>query len=239
MSFNASTRIAPVEADQTDPSVIRVRWFANTDNRREAFALRHRGYVAANLIEPSPWGLFTDAYDELPSTIVAALFKQGACIATLRLSFYAPGQAGPCLPCEKVYPEIAAIKAEASGLVVELSRLAIDPDLDNTRMRARLYASAVRAGVLACIAMDAKDLIVATQLKWRSFYEHILGFEVAGAPQYYPPGNVPVLPLRRRMNDELRRRIMKNKFFTIDDGEVAELRTLIPALIGQPSPHQS
>ncbi len=100
-------------------------------------------------------------------------------------------------------------------------------------MRARLYAAAVRAGVLACLAMDARDLIVATQLKWRSFYEHILGFDVAGAPQFYPPGDVPVILLRRRMNDELRRRIMKNKFFTIDEAEIGELRSLIPALIGR------
>ncbi len=116
MNFNMSTRIAPVEADQVEPSAIRVRWFSNTDNRREAFALRHRGYLAAKLIEPSPWGIFTDAYDDLQTTIVAGLFKQGACIATLRLSFFEPGQQGPALPCEKVYPEMPAIKAEANGV---------------------------------------------------------------------------------------------------------------------------
>lgn len=233
MNFNVSTRIAPMEAGETEQSVIRVRWYASTDNRREAFALRHRGYLAAKLIDPSPWGIFSDPYDDLPTTIVAGLFKKGACIATLRLSFFEPGATGPALPCEKVYPEVPALKEQATGPIVELSRLAIDPDLDNTRMRTRIYAASIRAGVLASLAMDAKDLIIATQLKWRSFYEHIMGFDVAAPAQYYPPGNVPVILLRRQMNDELRRRIMKNKFFMIDENEVAELRTLIPALMGK------
>lgn len=217
-------------AAQAD-AVVSTVWYSASDNRRDAFALRYRGYANAGLIEPSPFGIYTDAYDDLPTTLVAGLFRRGACIATLRLSFYTPGVSSPALPCERVYPQVEAIKANAGGTVVELSRLAIDPELDNTRYRARLYAAAIRAGISACIAMDAKHLLVATQTKWRSFYEHVMDFKVTGPAQLYPPGDVPVLLLERALDDNLKRRVSKNMFFKLDEAELNDLRTRLPALI--------
>lgn len=218
-------------AAEQDDSVVRTVWYAAGDNRREAFALRYRGYVDAGLIQPSPFGIYTDAYDDLPTTVIAGLFRRGACIATLRLSFYMPGAAAPVLPCEKVYPEIAAIKANADGLVVELSRLSIDPSITNTRYRARLYAAAIRAGISACLAMDAKQLLVATQTKWRSFYEHVMDFKAVGPAQFYPPGDVPVVLLSRALDDGLKRRIAKNMFFKLDPAELEDLRERLPRLV--------
>lgn len=235
MTAHAKLEAAPLEADQSD-AIVRTVWYAATDNRREAFALRHRGYVDAGLIEASPFGIYTDPYDDLPTTLIAGLFRRGACIATLRLSFYTPGAADPTLPCEKVYPEVAALKANASGLVVELSRLAIDPSIKNTRYRARLYAAAIRAGVSACLAVDAKHLLVATQTKWRSFYEHVMDFKVAGPAQFYPPGDVPVVLLARELDEGLKRRIAKNIFFKIDPTELADLRARLPGLVRLPQP---
>jgi hypothetical protein len=231
VNLQAKIAPAPLEAEQKDAVVSNV-WYSAFDNRREAFALRHRGYAEAGLIQPSPFGIYSDAYDELPTTVVAGLFRRGACIATLRLSFYAPGMTGPSLPCEKVYPEIEAIKQRASGLIVELSRLSIDPSINNTRYRARLYAAAVRAGISACIAMDAKHLLVATQTKWRSFYEHVFDFKVVGAAQLYPPGDVPVVLLERDLDQNLRKRVAKNMFFRVEDAELDDLRIKLPALIG-------
>lgn len=230
LTAQAKLEAAPAAADESD-AVVRTTWYAATDNRREAFALRHRGYVHAGLIEASPFGIYTDAYDELPTTLTAALFRRGACIATLRLSFYTPGARGPALPCENVYPEIPGIKAAANGLVVELSRLAIDPEITNTRYRARLYAAAIRAGVSACLALDAKHLLVATQTKWRSFYEHVFGFKAVGPAQFYPPGDVPVILLARPLDDGLKGRIARNMFFKIDPAELEDLRTRLPSLI--------
>ncbi len=220
----------PLEAAQGD-AVVSTVWYSAFDNRRDAFALRYRGYVDAGLIQPSPFAIYTDPYDEIPTTIVAGLFRRGACIATLRLSFFTPGTDGPALPCEKVYSQVEAIKQNAGGTVVELSRLAIDPEIKNTRYRARLYAAAIRAGVSACIAMDAKHLLVATQTKWRSFYEHVLDFKVTGPAQFYPPGDVPVLLLERSLDESLKRRVAKNMFFKIDESELNDLRSRLPALI--------
>ncbi|MCC7253704.1 hypothetical protein [Hyphomicrobium sp.] len=230
MTAHAEREAAPFVPEQADANV-RTVWYAADDSRRDAFALRYRGYVHAGLISPSPFGIYTDAYDDLPTTVVAALFRRGACIATLRLSFYAPGMAAPTLPCEKVYPEVADIKAKAEGPVVELSRLAIDPDITNTRYRARLYAAAIRAGVSACLAMDAKHLLVATQTKWRRFYEHVLNFEVAGPAQLYPPGDVPVVLLARALDADLKRRIANNMFFKIDAAELEDLKIRLPQLV--------
>lgn len=222
---------AAIPAAENDDAVVRTLWYAAGDNRREAFALRYRGYVKAGLIEASPFGIYADAYDDLQTTVIAGLFRRGACIATLRLSFYKTGTDAPVLPCEKVYPEVAAIKANAEGLVVELSRLSIDPEITNTRYRARLYAAAVRAGVSACLAMDAKHLLVATQTKWRAFYEHVMDFEAVGPAQFYPPGDVPVVLLSRVLDDGLKRRIAKNMFFKIDPAELEDLRARLPQLL--------
>ena len=219
-----------MEAAQVD-GVVTTQWYSALDNRREAFALRHRGYVNAGLISASPFGIYSDVYDELPTTVVAGLFRRGACVATLRLSFYTPGTQSAALPCENVYPEVQGVKDAAQGLVVELSRLSIDPDIKNTRYRARLYAAAIRAGVTACIAMDARHLLVATQTKWQSFYQHVMAFKALGPPQFYPPGDVPVVLLGRALDDELKRRLARNMFFKIDDAELEDLKTLLPSLI--------
>ena len=238
MKANVQLEAAPLPAEQSDTDgVVRTVWYTANDNRRDAFALRYRGYAHAKLIEPSPFGIYTDPYDDLPTTVVAALFRRGACIATLRLSFYQPGCMGPALPCEKVYPEIPEVKTNAKGLVVELSRLAIDPEITNTRYRARLYAAAVRAGVSACLAMGAKHLLVATQTKWRSFYEHVMDFKVAGAAQFYPPGDVPVVLLSREFDESLKRRIARNMFFKIDAAELDDLKARLPGMIkfGEPA----
>ncbi len=230
MTAQAKIEPASLEADQTD-SILRTVWYSAQDNRREAFALRYRGYVHAGLIEPSPFGIYTDAYDDLPTTLIAGLFRRGACIATLRLSFYAPGAKAPVLPCEKVYPEVPALKANAQGLMVELSRLAIDPEITSTRYRARLYAATIRAGISACLALDAKHLLVATQTKWRTFYQHVLDFKVAGPAQFYPPGDVPVVLLSRELDESLKRRVAKNMFFKLDPAELEDLKTRLPTLV--------
>lgn len=231
MKSHAQVEPAYPGADQDD-STVRTVWYACTDNRREAFALRYRGYVNAGLIEPSPFEIYTDAYDELGTTLVAALYRRGACIATLRLSVYVPGSEGPALPCEKVYPEIEALKANAKGPIVELSRLSIDPEINNTRYRARLYAAAIRAGIMGCIALDARHLLAATQTKWQTFYEHVLDFKTVGPAQFYPPGDVPVVLLARELDADLHRRMARNLFFRIDKAELEELSGRLPGLAG-------
>jgi N-acyl-L-homoserine lactone synthetase len=225
---------APEEQEAQAPD-ISVRWFASNDSKRDLLALRHDAYLKAGLIKESPWGIFADTYDELATTITAGLFRGEHCLSTLRLSYFTDGSDGPSLPCEKVYPEIAAIKANATGTIVELSRLAMDPTITNTRYRARLYAATIRAAVVACLATDAKQLLVATQTKWRSFYEHVIGFETVAPPQFYPPGDVPVVLLSRAVDGALERRMTRNAFFKIGDGELEEVRAQIASLIGDRS----
>jgi hypothetical protein len=224
-------RVSSDEDAAPDSSIVTTRWYAAGENKREPLSLRHNGYVAAKLIEPSPWGIYVDPYDDFPTTLTAGLFRHGACTATLRISYWQPGATDAALPCEKVYPEIAEIKAKATGPVVELSRLAIEPSLNNTRYRARLYAAAIRAGIMGCIALDATHLLVATQTKWKAFYQHVFGFEVAAQAQFYPPGNVPVILLKRELDDKIMSRIANNMFFKTDPGEIDELRGLLPGLM--------
>lgn len=231
--MNNSLPASVALADQNDApdSVVRTHWYSMRDDRTDAFALRHRGYVDAGLIEPLPSGVYHDDYDFYPSTLVAALYRRGACTATLRLSFWSPGAAEPALPCEKVYPEVADLKARTQGSIAEISRLSIDPTIDNTRYRTRLYAATIRAGILACFALDAAYLLVATQLKWQSVYQYVMGFRPLGPPQYYPPGDVPVVLLGREIDRELRERIRKNVFFKYEPSELSGLATELPSLL--------
>lgn len=231
MKAFATRESAPSVAERTDGTVSTV-WYAPGGNRRDALALRHRGYVHAGLIEPSPFGIYTDAYDDLPTTLIAGLYRRGSCIATLRLCIYRPGASGAALPCETVYPEAAAIKARATGPVVELSRLSIDPDIANTRYRARLYAATIRAGIAACVALDVKHILVATQTKWRSFYEQVFSFKATGPAQLYPPGNVPVVLFERALDEDAKRRMASNLFFKIEADELRELQAILPGLLG-------
>lgn len=218
------------KAAEAAPDVA-ARWYGSNDSKRELLSLRHGAYLKAGLIKESPWGIFADAYDELATTITAGLFRGEHCLSTLRLSFLAPGADGSSLPCEMVDPEIPSMKAAAQGTIVELSRLAMDPAITNTRYRARLYAATIRAAMLACLASDAKQLLVATQMKWRKFYEHVLGFEVVAPPQFYPPGGVPVVLLSRPVDSALERRITNNAFFKTENGEIEAVRAQIAPLL--------
>ena len=85
---------------------------------------------------------------------------------------------------------------------------------------------------MGCIALDARHLIVATQTKWQSFYEHVMDFKVAGAAQLYPPGDVPVLLLTRDLDADLRRRLARNMFFRIDKAELDDLSQRLPGMVG-------
>jgi hypothetical protein len=236
--FQLTTRLIkkPVTRESAEPAPdIATRWYGSHESKRELLSLRHDAYLKAGLIKESPWGIFADAYDELPTTITAGLFRGEHCLSTLRLSFFAPGSHDLSLPCEKVYPEISAIKAAAQGTLVELSRLAMDPAITNTRYRARLYAATIRAAMLACLASDAKQLLVATQMKWRKFYEHVLGFEVVAPAQFYPPGDVPVVLLSRPVDSALARRIMNNAFFKTENGEIDAVRAQIAPMLDSAS----
>ncbi len=84
MTAQAKLQTAPLVADQTD-AVVRTEWYSAADNRRDAFALRYRGYVHAGLIAPTPFSIYTDAYDDLPTTLIAGLFRRRA-NASRRLS---------------------------------------------------------------------------------------------------------------------------------------------------------
>ncbi|HKZ96154.1 MAG TPA: hypothetical protein VJ045_04160 [Hyphomicrobiaceae bacterium] len=221
------------EEDHRGAANVSVRWYSNRDDRRELWALRYRAYLDSGLIEPSRGKIYSDAYDDLASTVTAGLFKGGSCIATLRLNFWSAHSTGPSLPCEQVYPEIDDIKAAAPGTLVELSRLAMDPAIKNTRYRARLYAALIRAAIAACIATDAKLLLVGTQLKWRRFYEHVFGFKEAAPPQLYPPGNVICALLSQTLGSAERRRLSRKAFFRMQADEIAGLRSTLGPMLSR------
>jgi hypothetical protein len=139
----AEPLLVEVEGDDCNVTPVTVRWCSNRDDKSELLELRYRAYLDGGFIGPSREQIFADAYDDLSTTLTAGLFKAGRCIATLRLCFAEGAKERDNLPCGDVYPEISSLKD--TGTIVELCRLALDPAIDNTRYRARLYAAIVHS----------------------------------------------------------------------------------------------
>lgn len=208
-----------------------VRVLKNEQNRSDIFALRYRAYRAAAHIDDHPSGQYHDAHDPLSSTIIVAAYDNSVCVGALRVNFSMPWQSVETLPCAPYYPEVARLKREATGGVVEMSRLAIDPAITNTSYRTTLYASLVRAGFLAAQAAGVSMIFVATKPEWTRFYEYMLGFKMIGNPAFYPPGNLPIALLGGTFDVALRRQRAQNAFFKVTADEIVSMRAAIASAI--------
>jgi hypothetical protein len=207
-----------------------LKLFPVTEARDELLALRYQAYLEAGLIEPSDAQVYSDRFDELPSTLLIGAFDESGCIGTLRLSFSENGTPDVSLPCESTYPEVAPLK-QADVTIMELGRLALHPSIKNCSYRSTVYGALVRSGVLTCMATDVALTLVTSQLKWRAFYEYICGFKAISEPRLYPPGGVPVVLFSRDFRTADTRRIAQNRFFRISEEEVAELREAVAPIL--------
>lgn len=212
---------------RAEPIVARI--FTCDEDRDHLFAARYRGYRDAGIDVQSPDGRFRDVYDEMPSTLLIGVYVGQRPVGTIRVCTWRPEEGGG-VPCEKVYPEVAAIKAEAEGPVVELSRLAVEHAAVPMARRTAVYAQLVRMGLLLCFAMDVDRTLVATHEQWRSFYERIFGFKRIAGPKAYPPGDEPIILLHRSFRRGSKRTALRNPFFRITPHDIAELRHALGAV---------
>ncbi len=205
------------------------------DDRNEAFRLRYRAYDAAGFPPDDASGSFTDAADTLATTIVVTAYDAARCVGTLRVCFSQPWQPVTTLPCANYYPAIKAIKATAGGALVEVGRLAIDPDITNTSYRTTLYAALVRAAFIAAQAGNASHILVTTRPAGVPFYKAMLGFNTVGEPAMYPPGDLPVTLLAGTIGDAGMKQRAQNAFFRITLDEIASMRSSLGGMSSKPS----
>ena len=170
----------------------RIKVLGNNSDRRDVFELRYRAYRNDGHIAPNSARTFRDSNDGLETTAQIAAYDGEVCVGALRVSFSPPPAGGHALPCAAYYPEVADLLREPDRRFVEISRLAIDPEISNTSQKTTLYASLVRAGLMAAEAGHATDILIATKPEWVRFYKFMIGCTQIGKSAKYPPGDLEI-----------------------------------------------
>ncbi|MGQ0457245.1 MAG: N-acyl amino acid synthase FeeM domain-containing protein [Hyphomicrobium sp.] len=202
--------------------------------RSDALSLRGRAYVAMGHIRQDDGATLSDRFDELPTTALIGAYDEGRLVGAMRVCFCHPWQTLTSLPCAAYYPALADVKRRAPGSLVEISRMAIDPAIDNRSYRTTLYAALVRAGYLAAQAARVSMILIATKPDWVRFYQYMLGFETIGAPAMYPPGDFEITLLGGSLAQAEKRQRMQNAFFKITLDEIASMRTALAGQLARP-----
>ncbi len=204
-----------------------IRVAATDTARQDAFALRYRAYRSLGYVEENPDATFADKNDALDSTVIFGAYQDDVCIGTLRVSFSLAHQDHSTLPCAPYYPEVKELKGSALGPIVEMSRLAIDPDFTSTSFRTTLFAALVRAGFLAAQAAEVSTILIATKPEFSRFYQYMLGFKVVGQPAAYPPGDHKIVLLAGSFSQAELRQSAQNAFFKITADEIASMKAAL------------
>lgn len=195
--------------------------------------LRYRAFRAAGWIDENADGTFVDRYDSLPSTHTIGAFHAGECIGSLRLAFGGAGWPSGTMPCEaQFWREMADLDLRRAARLVEFSRMAVEPNLDNQSFRTTLYASLIRAGLIAATAARTDIALIAVHRRVSRFYQAMCGFEVVGRSDTYMEIGQPTDLLSLRFSEIEKRRGRINAFFgfSLEEVEAAsraleELRT--------------
>lgn len=196
-------------------------------DKSDVFALRHRAYVASGIKMTEGATLFSDDIDGSPHCIIMLAYDGARCVGTVRANFSHPWQPVSTLACAPYFPALDDVKASASGALIEVGRMAIEPGISNTSYRTTLYAALVRAGYLTALASNASHVLVTTKSEWVGFYTKMLGFKPIGEPALYPPGDIPITLLVGTMTTAERMQKAQNAFFRIASDEVASMRKAI------------
>ena len=197
---------------------------------REALRLRGRAYTAIGYDIEKADEEYTDHFDTLPTTILLGAYDHERLVGSVRLCFSLP-QSLSTLPCAAYYPALKEINRTRSRGFVEVSRLSIEPDLNNISYRTTLYAFLVRASLTAALAAGVSMLLIATRPDWVKFYRYMLGFQQIGEPALYPPGDFKITLLGGSLEQARMRQRLQNRFFKITEEEVASMQSAImPAL---------
>ena len=213
-----------------DAKSFELRILDNENAIREALRLRGRAYTAIGYDIEKADGEYSDRFDELPTTVLLGAYDQDRLVGSVRLCFSLP-QSLSTLPCAAYYAALKDMHRTQSHGFVEVSRLSIEPDLNNMSYRTTLYAFLVRASLTAALAAGVSMLLIATRPDWVRFYRYMLGFQQIGEPALYPPGDFKITLLGGSLEQARMRQRLQNRFFKITEEEVASMQSAImPAL---------
>ncbi|MCU0953662.1 MAG: autoinducer synthase [Hyphomicrobium sp.] len=231
------TRRAPNADDpRNNADAFEIRLLSDRADISGALQLRHRAYASQDLIPRQDAAEYRDDHDLLPTTAIMGGFDQGSLVASMRLCFCLPGDDLSTLPCASYYPALSELGKNARGGLVEVSRLATEPDVGTTSYRATLYGFMVRSAFAAARAAGVSAVVVATRGNWVPYYKHLLQFQQVGEPAFYPPGNIPITLLAGKIEQASRRAELRNRFFKVSEDDVARMRRMLaPVLLPEPA----
>lgn len=210
---------------------ISLRIYAAASNQTPINRLRYRAFLDAGWIAENAAEEFVDRYDGLPSTYAIGAFHAGECIGSLRLAFGGLEHPRHTMPCEHQFPrEIAELSPDRNDRVVEFSRMAVEPSLDNRSFRTTLYASLVRAGLILSTAARTDIALIAVHRRVSPFYQAMCGFKVLGRSDVYAEIAEPTDLLALRFSEIEKRRRRSNAFFGFSALEVEAASQIMSAL---------
>jgi N-acyl-L-homoserine lactone synthetase len=216
----------------TTQSPFDMRIVTRDAERSDVFALRLRAYE--QFMQPDHVAVadeYSDEFDSLPTTVLMGAYDGEKLVGAMRLCFSPAWETLDTLPCAPYYPALKQLKRTAKSSLMEVSRFSLEPTLSNTSYRTTLYASLVRASLMAAEAAEVSKILIGTRPDWVRFYKYMLGFELIGEPALYPPGDIKIAMLAGSLAQAKARQRMQNAFFRITDAEIISLRrTLRPML---------
>jgi hypothetical protein len=122
---------------QANPSGMTARLALDTQTRTDAFALRHKSYLAGDYIDRRPGDLFSDPNDDMPNTKTLVVYKDEEAIASVRMCILDTNpalQGWDDIPVAHVFPEevdslMAAANVDGKPVkAIEINRLVRHPD---------------------------------------------------------------------------------------------------------------
>jgi N-acyl-L-homoserine lactone synthetase len=116
-------------------------------------------------------------YHALPSTVILAVRRQAAVVATLSLIL----DSSVGLPIDGLYPEALRSLRTAGRRVAECSNFAIDRRERDRAIAMRL----MRAAFQVCFAEGHNELVAVVNPKHDSFYRNVWGMERIGPERSY------------------------------------------------------
>jgi len=157
-------------------------------DREAVYRQRYDAYVREGMINPTPGGKLTDAFDDLPNAYVFGIHIDGQLVSSIRIVVVSPQF--PNSPAvswfeDELKPEVAAGK-----VIIDPNRFAADAEA--TRAFPELPYITVRLGFVAALHFDA-DIVTATvRDEHQAFYQRVFGLQKDISPRLRPTIEKPI-----------------------------------------------
>lgn len=209
---------------------IMLRIYSSVSDKTELYRLRYRAFRDAGWIDEHPGAELADHFDRLASSFSIGAFHNGDCVGSLRLALGGAGLPRNAMPCEEQFSkEVETLIASGNRRLIEFSRMAVEPTLNNNSFRTTLYASLVRAAFLLSYAARVDVGLLAVHKKLSIFYQRMCGFRVLGTCSSYGEILEPTVFLGREFRELDHRRKQRNTFFAVSSEEIESARKVLTA----------